>query len=287
MKGERITADIWRFPLPSRTLPPYDHTNSYLLGEGENGVLVDCGNDDPAVLSNLETSLMDHGVTRLRALLLTHTHPDHDAGAAALRERFGLTVYAHPLEARHESGGPFEPLEDGTTLHGVRTHYTPGHSPGHLSFEVPGVLLVGDLLAAQGSTWVGVPGGDVAAYMTSLERVASLVQAHDIPVLGPGHGPVVTAPLERLEAVRSHRLEREAQVLDALRQPRTLTDLREIIYPGLPEEAVKAANGSLLAILAKLTLEGRATEVHATKGPAPAVHDTSNAPATEARWTLR
>lgn len=251
--GEFATGGVWRLPLPSLTLPPFDHTNSYLLGTGDDGVLIDCGSDDPAVLDALEAFLNKRGVTRLRALLLTHTHADHDAGAAALKERFGLVVYAHPLEGAH-----YEALEDGATIYGVRAHHTPGHSPGHLSFEVTGALLVGDLLAAQSSTWVGLPGGDVAAYMASLGRLGQLVVARDIRVLGPGHGPVVTEPLERLDAVRAHRLEREAQVLAALSHPRTLTKLREAVYPELSPEAERAADGSLLALLEKLVREGLA-----------------------------
>ena len=269
MTGERVTPGLWRLPLPSRTLPPYDHTNSYLLVTGAEGVLVDYGSDDPAVLGGLETTLDELGVTHLRALLLTHTHPDHDAGAAALKEHFGVSVYAHPLEA-----APFEPLQDLATLYGVRAHHTPGHSPGHLNFELPGALLVGDLLAAQGSTWVGLPGGDVAAYLASLERVRQLVSEKNISVLGPGHGPLVRDPQKRLEAVRAHRLQREAQVLAALSHPRTLLQLREAVYPGLSADAARAADGSLLALLDKLVREGRATREQIT----------DNA---EVLWTLR
>ncbi len=261
--SEQIAAGVWRLPLPSRTLPPYDHTNSYLFRAGHEGVLVDIGTDDPQTLQSLSRTLSGLGVTRLCALLLTHTHPDHCAGAETVRQNYSVPVYAHALE---QASLPFptEPLEEGNTLRygdvSIRAHHTPGHSPGHLSFEVEHLLLVGDLLGARGSSWVGLPGGDLSAYLASLERVANLVTQRRITVLAPGHGPVVTTPGTRIREVRAHRLEREAEVLRALTRPRTLDSLRRAIYPDLPAAAVPAAEGSVLAQLEKLIREGRASE---------------------------
>jgi ribonuclease/clavin/mitogillin len=259
LKAEPLSESVWRIPLPSRTLPPYDHTNSYLVQTGEmgsEGVLIDLGTDDPETLAALATFLDERGVTTLRALLLTHSHPDHCAGAAEWHTRYGTPVYAHPLE-RAPLSCPSEPLEDGETLFGLRAYHTPGHSPGHLSFAFDGVLLVGDLLAAEGSTWVGVPGGDVAAYLASLERLERVVTAHDSRILGPGHGENVYAPLARLGEVRRHRLAREAEILSAVQDPRTFPALREAVYPDLPAGAAQAAEGSLLAHLEKLVHEHR------------------------------
>ena len=47
---EAIGAGVWRFALPSETLPPYDHTNSYVVRRDEEAVLIDAGAGDPAVL---------------------------------------------------------------------------------------------------------------------------------------------------------------------------------------------------------------------------------------------
>ena len=262
---------VWRLPLPSRTPPPFDHTNTYLVGNNTETVLVDAGSDDPAVLDALETILSTLNLARPQALLLTHTHSDHRTGAAALRERYGLEVYAHPLELpRLEI--PARALEDGATLtvgtQTVNVHHTPGHSPGHLSFALPSArtLLVGDLLTAEGSSFVGLPDGDVAAYLASLERLESLTatlgtSSHTV-TLGPGHGPLVRNPGARLHEVRAHRLAREAEVAAALGGgPLTLAELKKHIYPDLPEALTGLAEGSLRAHLVKLTGEGRVVEV--------------------------
>ena len=232
---EPVGPGVWRLPLPSRTPPPFDHTNTYLVGNETETVLVDAGSDDPAVLDALETILSTLNLARPQALLLTHTHSDHRTGAAALRERYGLEVYAHPLELpRLEI--PARALEDGATLtvgtQTVNVHHTPGHSPGHLSFALPSArtLLVGDLLTAEGSSFVGLPDGDVAAYLASLERLESLTVtlgtgSHTV-TLGPGHGPLVRNPGARLQEVRAHRLAREAEVAATQQQAVTEDKLR-------------------------------------------------------------
>ncbi len=264
---ERVADGVWRLPLPSRTLPPYSHTNSYLVRCGPAGVLIDMGSDDPQVLASLGSTLTLLGVTELTALLLTHTHPDHCAGAAAIQESYRVPVYAHPLE--HPRLTPdtqlsMRPLQDGDTVQvgtattQLRVHHTPGHSPGHLSFSLLAArtVLVGDLLAAQGSTWVGHPEGDVADYLTSLGGLAQL----DAAVFGPGHGPLVREPKARLGEVRAHQLAREAEVVAALHLPLDLSALRKTIYPDVPKALASFTEGSLRAHLAKLIREGRVVQ---------------------------
>lgn len=261
---ERVADGVWRLPLPSDTLPPYTHTNSYLIRSGPFGILVDAGSDDALVLAGLRETLAALGVTDLTALLLTHTHRDHCAGAGAVQQTFEVPVYVHPLE-QPKLTLPTRPLRDGETVRvgglKLRAHHTPGHSPGHLSFSLPlsfspsgaRTVLVGDVLAAQGSTWIGHPGGDVTDYLASLDKLSQLEAA----VLGPGHGPPVYQPALRLTEVRAHRLGREAEIVRSLRRPLTLAALRETVYPGSSEVLRRAAEGALLAHLSKLLREGR------------------------------
>lgn len=258
---EQVTTGVWCFPLPSKTLPPYDHTNSYLVKRGEEAVLIDAGADDPHVLDALVENLEALGVTRLKALLLTHTHPDHCAGAAALRARYGAKVYVHGLE-QPRLDFPTETLADGDTFtvggRAIGVH----HTPGHLSFSLVDTaaklsIFVGDLLAAKGSVWVGLPEGDVSNYLASLTRVENLLNSFSEVILAPGHGPLVHEAEARLEAMRTHRLAREAEVLQLLRQPHTLTALRAHLYPRVPAALDKLVEGTLRAHLNKLLQEGR------------------------------
>ena len=182
-----------------------------------------------------------------------------------MQERFGVPIYVHPserprFEEKLEPPGEVLSLQDERILtvgdREVRALHTPGHSPGHLSFYVPDTrtLLAGDVVANRGSTWVGLPEGDVAEYLATLERLQALGAA----VIGPGHGEVIQHPRERLQGSKAHRLAREQQVLDVLGSERlALQTLRERIYPEVPERMDKLVEGSVLAHLKKLMAEMR------------------------------
>lgn len=263
MTSETLAPGVHRLALPSETLPPFDHTNSYLLESRGVGVLVDAGSAAAASLEAVEHLLQTHNVTLFKALLLTHTHPDHCAGAAAVQARFGVPIYVHPLERprfteTHAPTGEVIALQDERVLtvgdREVRALHTPGHSPGHLSFYEPETrtLLAGDVVASRGSTWVGLPEGDVVDYLATLAQLDNLDPAR----IGPGHGEVIQQPQQRLEESRTHRLKREQQVVDALSaEPLELSALRQRIYPQVPERMTKLVEGSLLAHLKKLMAE--------------------------------
>ncbi len=257
--AELLAPGVWRLPLPTRTLPPFDHTNSYLIVDAGVGLLVDMGGSD---LASLEAALDQVGVTTLTGLLLTHSHGDHCSGAALVQDRFEVPVYVHELEQERlyrlqTLGGPVIDVDEDSSLsvgaRSLRLLHTPGHSPGHLSVyvEQSETVLVGDLVAGTGSSWVGTPEGDVGDYLRSLTRVMRLDAQH----LGPGHGPVNHTPNAKLRDAYEHRLSREAQVIRTLVTPKTLSELRQAIYPSLPEPTADFAERSLLAHLHKLRHE--------------------------------
>jgi endoribonuclease LACTB2 len=254
-----VSEGLWRLPLRSVTLPPFDHSNSYLVVSGGKAVLIDAGAGDQAALAVVEEGLHRAGVAGLGAILLTHSHPDHSSGAAAIKAAFGdPPLLLHRLEAGRLPQG--EALEPGPFPLGalrIEVLHTPGHSPGHLSFYLPAlkIALVGDVLAGEGTTWVGVPEGNMMAYLASLDRLAAL----DLELIGPGHGPMIEHPRAKIAEVKAHRLAREAQVLSLLAQePQTVAALLERIYLSLPHESLHAlAKKTLLAHLEKLLDEGR------------------------------
>src|SRR5688572_20681828 len=77
----------------------------YLIDGGDEYALIDAGGgrDRDGLIANVEADGLDP--RRLRQLLLTHAHGDHAGGAAALRERLGLTVLASPTAARYVRDG--------------------------------------------------------------------------------------------------------------------------------------------------------------------------------------
>ncbi|KPK62007.1 MAG: hypothetical protein AMS21_08355, partial [Gemmatimonas sp. SG8_38_2] len=92
------------------------------------------------------------------------------------------------------------------------------------------------------------------AYLCTLERLTQL----GLSVIYPGHGAAIGEPAAKLEEYIAHRMEREQQVLAALTADAdTPAAIRALVYEGLDPRLHLAAEGSVLAHLAKLVDEGR------------------------------
>ncbi|GER85126.1 MAG: MBL fold metallo-hydrolase [Thermogemmatispora sp.] len=233
-------------------------TNTIVVGEETTGALViDPAVDDPAYLEQVIAAGEARG--GIRRILITHGHPDHCGGAAALRTRLGVPVLAF---SRAGMALADEELEDGARLAAgddtLRAIYTPGHRFDHLCFllERAGILFAGDLLAGVGTVVIAPPEGDMGAYLTSLRRLQSLELRHIVPA----HGPIILDPARKLAEYIEHRLLREQQVITALGQfPQgaTVGDLVPYVYADVSPSLHTLAAQSLTAHLLKLEQEGR------------------------------
>ncbi len=233
-------------------------TNQYLLGRGEVTV-IDVALGSEANLDGLLAEMEALGGTRISRILLTHIHLDHCGGALALKQRTGAEVGVSRVRAGHLGGEDFTYVEgdriayDGGELEVV---FTPGHEAGHCCFYEPErkILFSGDHILGKGTTVVPAGEGNMADYMASLEKLLSL----DIRLLLPGHGPFVTDPLGKIREYIDHRLLREEQILQGLRDGRrTIGDLVAVIYADYPSALMRVAHSSVEAHLWKLMSEGR------------------------------
>ena len=79
-----------------RSMQPDWLSNAYLVGdeEGGTGVVIDSGGPSEPLLEAADR----HGLD-VRLLLLTHHHADHVAENHVWKERHGVEIVAHPLEA--------------------------------------------------------------------------------------------------------------------------------------------------------------------------------------------
>jgi len=229
-------------------------TNTWIIDAGPVAMVIDPGPDDDAHLAALEKRLRS---TTVGVVLVTHSHPDHLALAERLAQRHRASVRRFP------ELGDQDIVRTGninlTALH------TPGHSADHLSFWLAEdrALFTGDLVLGHGSSMVTYPEGDVAQYLRSLERLAAL----NPRILFPGHWDPVTDAMAKLEEYRTHRLEREAQVLAEVRRGRgTAPELTRRVYgPELGGELMVAAEMTLRAHLKKL-VDDRVVSVGTIKG---------------------
>ena len=285
----RWAAGLWGVAVPSPTLAPWNTTTAYLIGAEGVGWIVDPGGAGSDAGAAIDAMLAASGTRTLKGVLLTHTHRDHVAGVADLARRHGVDdVRVHPAgvsrlvdlagaaaKVRIRALTPGRRLTAGPVV--VEAVATPGHARDHLAFWIDGAraLVAGDIVAGEGSTWVGLPDGDVTEYLGSLAAAAALAPR----LVAPAHGPVREDGPRVLDEARAHRLARERAVLAALRAGiGDLAGLREAVYPGLEAAAHDLAERSLLAHLRKLLHERRVVHLGAGEtGPyAPDPRDASD-----------
>jgi glyoxylase-like metal-dependent hydrolase (beta-lactamase superfamily II) len=240
--------------------------NTYLLaGTGGSAALIDAGIGEPAHLADLASAL-DAQRARLETVFVTHGHRDHAGGAPAIARAHPRAVFAkRPWPGEDaQYGVAWRSLVDGEVLSAgdepLTVVATPGHSPDHLAFwhESTRTMLTGDLVALGSSVMIHWSrGGDLAQYLASLERVRALGPRR----LLPAHGPPIDDPERLLIGYREHRLQRERQVIDALRAGRSsVQDIAESIYDGVAPALLPAAQENVRAHLEKLKTEGRASD---------------------------
>ncbi len=139
----------------------------------------------------------------------------------------------------------------------VTALHTPGHTSNHLCFALDDgttrTLFTGDHVMGWSTTVVSPPDGDMAAYLDSLRIVAD---RHDDLAI-PTHGPPIPHPSAFVSELIEHRLERERQVLGAVRQGiDTVPAMVEVLYADVRRELHKPARRSVLAHLVKLAADG-------------------------------
>ncbi|MFN2464223.1 MAG: MBL fold metallo-hydrolase [Candidatus Dormibacteria bacterium] len=236
-------------------------TNTYVLGRGNDVVVIDPGPDDAGHMANIENAVDGRG--RAAMVLLTHHHPDHGESAAAVARRLGAPLAAIPhrlspaLDLRLVDN---QLLEVGREVLTVLA--TPGHCRDHACFEWPAAaaIFAGDLVAGEGFIVIDPPEGDMDDYLRSLARVSERpAMTRGDAVLLPGHGPAIHNPRGHLDTYVAHRLSREQRVWDALAdQPRPLAALLPMAYADTPEVMFPIAQRSLQAHLDRLVRLGRA-----------------------------
>jgi glyoxylase-like metal-dependent hydrolase (beta-lactamase superfamily II) len=229
-----MSLDVERITAHNPSPMTLEGTNTYVVGR-DPAVVIDPGPDEADHIEAVRRAAEERG--GIGAVLLTHGHGDHSDGVG----RLGIEP---PL------------LEDGETIAGLTAIATPGHAADHFCFLADRACFTGDLILGEGSTIVGPRevGGSLRDYMDSLRRLEAL----DLTVLYPGHGPEVHDPRAKIAEYIAHRQEREDRLVAAIeRGERSRAALLAEVWDDVPEQLRAAAAMAMQAHLEKLEDEGR------------------------------
>jgi ribonuclease/clavin/mitogillin len=244
--------------------------NSFMVVGKDSSILIDAGYDNEDDHRERMAYIESLGAPPVSELIITHRHPDHGGGAAAIHAATGAALTCHPLDrevierdrlqgrapiAADVHGGEVRDL-GGLT---VEIHHAPGHTPGCLALYVPerGALFATDTVMGMSTTVLRPPEGDLRAYANTL---AHFQQIGAKTIYG-GHGEPIADPAKRLDQLVRHREQREQDLLRVLGEGTyTVLEIREIMYTGLPEVRWALAEDQLRTGIAKLIEDGAARE---------------------------
>lgn len=192
------------------TVGPFQE-NCYLVSDPDSNSLaiVDPGDEAERIIAAVERT----GKTP-EAIWITHAHLDHIGAIEAIRRKWNIPVYLHPLdeevyrraeEKAEDYGIPFEQpakadreLAEGQTLElgnlKFAVTHVPGHAPGHVMIYGHGNALVGDCLFAGSIGRTDLEFCNPLHLVHSLKRIIALP---DDTVVHPGHGEITSIGEEK------------------------------------------------------------------------------------------
>ena len=247
-------------------------TNTYIVGDAATGYIVVDPGPKPAPQADPHLArIMAATGGDIRAIVCTHSHPDHSPGAAPLQALVAASgrttpiIWGLPSAPTARAGSQFEPdqsLPDGHALvlqhpdgaelsHTLRVLHTPGHAANHLCLvlEEDGLLFSGDHILNGSTTVIDPPDGNMRLYLASLSKLADACKAGPIGYILPAHGYALQQPVDVIDKLTQHRMAREAKIKAAMAQQPdgTPDDWVAIAYADTPQQLWPVARRSLLA----------------------------------------
>lgn len=160
--------------------------NAYVIADNaaKEAVLIDMPADSGQALAVIKNSGY-----RAKAVLLTHSHPDHWMDYQVVKKALEAPVLAHEAERSVLGDRIDEAVEDNQVIrvgrYEIKALHTPGHTPGSICFVVNRYLFSGDALFPGGPGRTRTPADLQQAVRSVKERLLALPDDTEV---FPGHG---------------------------------------------------------------------------------------------------
>lgn len=225
MKVQQVQTGLFQLRLPG--------VNAFVLDSESDGlVLIDTGSSASALEVRAALESMGRDVREIRHILVTHCHPDHAGGLAALKALTSARVYMHRRDAMLvETGRAMRPMSpppgilsailfrvmiapkptrvspvkadeligNGDLIPvagGITVIHTPGHSEGHVVFlsRSRGVVFLGDAAANLLGLRLMMAYEHLQQGVMSLQNLCRF----DFDMACFGHGPAILKEADRM-----------------------------------------------------------------------------------------
>jgi glyoxylase-like metal-dependent hydrolase (beta-lactamase superfamily II)/8-oxo-dGTP pyrophosphatase MutT (NUDIX family) len=260
-----LLKNVQRLTAPNPGVMTGPGTNSYLVGDPNTGyIAIDPGPADDEHLQRIWRAAGG----QIKAIVCTHSHPDHSPGAAPLQALCThkppiLGLSSSPTARVNSRFMPERELADGEKLvlqgigtqgeitHTLRVVHTPGHAANHLCLvlEEDGLLFSGDHVLNGSTTVIDPPDGHMGDYLDSLDKLAAACVAGGLEFILPAHGHVLGFAHQAITHLKAHRLRRETKIAAAMQAlPQgSLQEWVEKAYDDVPSRLWPVAARSLQA----------------------------------------
>ena len=195
---------------------PFGENTYVLYDETRECVIVDPGCSDRAEEKELFDFIADQKL-KVVSILNTHCHIDHVLGNWAVKTRYGVRLYIHPLDEvvlkavkayapnygfhNYQEASVDGFLNEGEKItfgnQSLDILFVPGHAPGHVAFyhTQNKVLIGGDVLFLNSIGRTDLPGGNHQTLIDSIRN--KLFVLPDDVIVYPGHGPTTSIGFEK------------------------------------------------------------------------------------------
>lgn len=155
----------------------YLETNCYILNKNNSTIVIDPGDD---------YELITPYIKNLKAILITHSHPDHIGALDDFKKNYDVPIY------------DFYNLKEGVNKIDEFEFYvlkTPGHREDSLTYIFDKVMFTGDFVFKGSIGRTDLETGNMIEMIASIKKIK---EYDDSYIIYPGHGDKTTLGYEKL-----------------------------------------------------------------------------------------
>ena len=270
----KLQDGLIRLTAPNPSPMTYKGTNTYILGKKEL-IVIDPGPNSKSHLRNLIEVIPSK--SKVTHILITHSHLDHSELAHELSRILDAPTFAYGKALDGQSkqmnnlvkmGLKYEPigvdhsfkpdylLKDQEKLVSseweIIAHHTPGHLSNHICYQYFDYLFTGDHIMDWSTSVISPPEGDISQFMNSCKKLCKF----NWEKFYPGHGFPVESPNKRLIELMHHRMTREAEIINILRETEaTISQITKSVYFDINKNLITVASRNVKAHLIDLIIK--------------------------------